>query len=105
MVHYDLAVLFRNEGRLEDAQSHIERIKPHAIDSAYSLGRVMNLQASVWYEQNRLEEARSEALRAVDVYEKLGAASDLKSCRVLFRDRSPRETVCPRFVGLIGIQL
>ena len=50
----------------------------------------MNLQASVWYEQRRLEEARSEALRAVDVYEKLRAASDLKSCRVLLRDIQER---------------
>jgi len=39
----------------------------------------------LWYEQNRLEEARSEALCAVDMFEKLGAAGDLERCRALLR--------------------
>jgi hypothetical protein len=38
----------------------------------------MELQAWVWYNQHRLEEARSEALRAADIYEKLGAAKDVE---------------------------
>jgi hypothetical protein len=42
--------------------------------SAYYLGRTVELQAGVWYKQHRLEEARTEALRAADVYDKLGAA-------------------------------
>ena len=40
-LHYGLAALSRNGGGLEDTQSHIERIKPHVIDSTYNLGRVM----------------------------------------------------------------
>jgi len=32
-----------------------------------------------------LERAKSEALRAADVYEKLGAVQDLENCRVLLR--------------------
>jgi hypothetical protein len=35
----------------------------------------MELQAQIWYKQDRLEEARSEALRAIDIYQKLGAAN------------------------------
>jgi len=45
----------------------------------------MELQATVWYKQDRVEEARAEALRAVDVYEKLGAARDLERCRELLQ--------------------
>jgi tetratricopeptide (TPR) repeat protein len=72
--HYALAELFLDEGRFDDAHAHVERAKSHAVNNAYYLGRAMELQARVWYKQHRLEEARSEALRAADVYEKLGAA-------------------------------
>jgi tetratricopeptide (TPR) repeat protein len=86
-VHYGLAELFRNEGRLDDAQTHIEHAKPHTIDSAYGLGRLTEMQAWVWYGQHRLEEAQSEFLLAADIYDKLGAASDAEHCRKLSRRR------------------
>ena len=85
-VHYSLARLFLGEARFDDAHAHIEQAKLHVASSTYNLGRAMELQAEVWYEQHRLEEARSEALRAVDFYEKLGAANDVEGCRVLLRD-------------------
>ena len=84
-VHYDLARLFQDQGRFDDAQAHVERAKSCAVDQTYYLGRAMWLQAELWYEQNRLEEARSEALCAVDMFEKLGAAGDLERCRALLR--------------------
>ena len=64
VVHYKLAALFRDEGRLDDACDHLERAKSHAVNSAYNLGCATELPARVWYEQHRFEEARSEALRA-----------------------------------------
>ena len=85
-VHYSLAGLFRDEGRLADAQVHAEHAKLHTAGSAYYLGYVMELQAIVWYDQHRLEEAKSEALRAADIYDKLGAAKDVEDCRELLRD-------------------
>jgi len=85
-IHYKLAGLFRSEGRLDDARDHLERAKPHTVNSAYRLGYAMKLQARVWYDQHRLEEAKSEALRAVDVYKKLGATNDVEDCRKLLRD-------------------
>ena len=85
-IHYKLAGLFRNEGRLDDAREHLNRAKPHTANSAYRLGYAMELQARVSYDQHRLEEARSEALRAADVYKKLGAAKDMEECRKLLRD-------------------
>ena len=80
-VHYRLAGLFRDEGRLDDAQAHLDSAKSHTTNSAYNLGVVMEEQAWVWYRQRRLEEARSEALRAADIYDKLGAAKDAERCR------------------------
>jgi tetratricopeptide (TPR) repeat protein len=85
-VHCDLAVLFRGEGRFDDAQAHIERAKSHTADNAYYLGRVMEEQAWILYKQHRLEEAKSEALHVADIYEKLGAAKDVEDCRELLRD-------------------
>ena len=83
LVHYDLARLFLDEGRFDDACDHIGRAKSHTVDSAYNLGRAVEPQATVWYAQSKPEEARSEALRAADVYEKLGVTRDLDDCREL----------------------
>ena len=83
--HYGLAGLFRNEGRLDDAQAHVEHAKSHATNSAYRLGYATEVQAWVWYEQDRLEEAKSEALRAADIYDELGATKDVEDCRKLLR--------------------
>jgi len=80
-IHYGLAGLFLGEGRFDDAQAHVEHAKSHTVDSAYYLGRAMELQAMIWYMQRRLEEAKTEVLRAADVHEKLGAAERTEWCR------------------------
>ena len=46
----------------------------------------MRLQARVWYRQHRFEEAKSGALRAVDIYERVGATKDAEDCRVMVRN-------------------
>ena len=84
-IHYDLVQLFHNQGKLEDALTHIEHAKPYTIDSAYYLGRLVEIQAGVWYKQRRLEEAKSGVLRATDIYGGLGAAQDVEDCRRLLR--------------------
>ena len=43
-------------------------------------------------EECRFEEAGSEALRAVDVFENFGAAKDLERCRDIIRDINERES-------------
>jgi len=91
-VHGSLARLFIKGGRFDDAQTHLERAKSHVINSTYNLGFVMAQQAWLWYKQDRLEEARSEVLRAIDIFEKLGAAETLDICRKLFRDIERRTT-------------
>ena len=85
-LHYDLAWLFRDGGKFDDAHTHVERAKSHTANSAYRLGRAVELQAGVLYDQHRLEEARSEALRAADIYERLGVAKNVERCGQLLRD-------------------
>ena len=84
--NYSLAGLFRDQGKFDDANAHIERAKSYTANSPYYLGYAMELQASIWCEQDRFEEARSEVLRATDVYERLGAAKDVEDCRELLQD-------------------
>ena len=84
--HYSLAGLFFDERRLDDAHAHAERAKSHAVNDPYHLGRAMELQARFWYIECRLDEAKSEALRASGVYEGIGAAKGVEDCQVILRD-------------------
>ena len=82
-VEYSLARLFLDEDRFDDGYVHIDRAESHIVgdSSPYHLGRVVNLRAEALYRQRRLEEAKSEALRALEMFEKLGATGDLDFCR------------------------
>ena len=82
-VHYELAELFRDEDKFEDAHVHIEQAKSHAIYYPYRLGRAAELQARVYHRQRRLEAATSGTLHALEIFEKLGALRDLERCRTL----------------------
>ena len=84
-IHHDLAELFSDQSRFDDAHARIGRAKSHAINDPYFLGRAMGLEAEVWYREGRFEDAKSDALRAADVYEKLGATRDAGDCRTLLR--------------------
>ena len=65
----------------------IEHVKAYAIqsDSTYKRGRVMELQARVWYGREKYEAAKSEALQAVDVFRKLGVARFVGCTRKLLQ--------------------
>ena len=85
-INFSLAMLFFDEKRFDDAHVHVERVKSHTINSPYYLGRAMELQAILWCKERKLEEAKCEALGAIDVFERLGAAKDLKRCRATLRN-------------------
>jgi tetratricopeptide (TPR) repeat protein len=80
-IHATLVVLFTEGGRLDDACAHFELAKSHAASNALNVAHVMELQAYIWYEQRRFEEAESEASYAVGAFERLGAAVHVESCR------------------------
>ena len=83
--HELLAKLFRDEGKFDNAHTHINRAKEHAVDNKYDLGRAMEGHAWIWRCQGRHEEAESEALAAIEIYGKLGAATDLERCTAFLR--------------------
>ena len=84
-INCGLAELFCGENRFDEAHARVGLAKSHAINDSYQLGHAMTLQASVWYKERRLEEAKSEVLRAVGVFEKLGATRGLEKCSNLLR--------------------
>jgi len=81
--HFSLAKVFLKDGRFDDAHAHVEHAKSHAVNDTYLLARASELQAWFWKDQHRFEGAKSEALRALDMYEKLGAANDAEDVRQL----------------------
>jgi len=82
-IHYALAELFFNQGRFDDSDAHFEHAKSHAVNDPYVMARATDLQARFWYQRNMLREAKAEALRAADAFEKVGATTDLELCRGL----------------------
>jgi len=91
-IRYSLAGLFFDRGGFDDANAHLGHAKSHVINNQYNLARVTELQARFWYGQRRFDEAKSEVLRAIGVYEKLGAVGDVGDCKQLLRSiNSERE--------------
>jgi tetratricopeptide (TPR) repeat protein len=81
--HYSLAQLYLGEGDFDDTHAHIERAKSHAFNDRHSLGFAVLLQARAWLKQGRLENARSEALRALEIFQDLGVAVRVEECEGL----------------------
>ena len=85
-VHYYLAVLFVDEDGFDNAHAHIDQAKSHAVGNAYHLGRAVDTKARIWYRQRRFEDSVSEALGALEIFERLGASKDVVGCKNLIRD-------------------
>ena len=83
--NYSLAELFFGEKKFDDAHIHIERAKSHAINDPFGLGRTMELQAGFWFGEHKFEKAKSEALRAADVFEGIGATKHLERCKTFLQ--------------------
>ena len=81
--YFSVALLFSGEGKLDEAHAHIERARSHAANDAYNLARASQMQARFWDKQRKFGEAKSEALCALDGFEKLGAARDAENTRGL----------------------
>ena len=83
--HLILATSSHQEGRFDDANVHIECAKSYTVGSLYNQGHAMEMQAKTWYQQDRLEEAKSEALGAIDAFEEIGATQKEQQCREILR--------------------
>ena len=84
-IHEAFALFSYDRGELEDATAQIKLAKSHAVNEPYQLGFATELQANVWYLQLRLEDAKSEASRALEIFEKLGAVERAGHCRDLLQ--------------------
>ena len=71
-----LAQSFYDEGRVDSAYVHIGQAKLHAINDhdTLLLARAMEVEAGFSRRQHRFEEAKSEALGSLELFQKLGAA-------------------------------
>jgi tetratricopeptide (TPR) repeat protein len=85
-ITHSLAELCFDEGKFDEAYAHIERAKSQTVDDPYNLGYAMLLQVRFLYKQHRFEEAKPEALRTIDVFEKFGVAEYAERGRKLLRD-------------------
>ena len=84
--HLSMARLHIREGRLSDAQTHLEHAKSHTGNDTLRLARVIFMNACALYEQHRFREAKLEALRALDVFEKLGAVDLVEQTRQILEN-------------------
>jgi len=84
-IHHSMAYMFLDEDQLDDAQAHITQAKLHTVDNAYLLGHAMEMQARIWYRQNRLGDATSEIVHAMENFGGLGAVTDLGNSRALLQ--------------------
>ena len=96
--HYHLAALFYNQNRFDDAHAQIEHTKSHATRDAYRMGCAMRLQARVWYSECKFGEAKSAALQAVAMFDRIGSAEDVEDCMVVLR-HIEEETKIPAAAG------
>ena len=82
--HYALAQLFSGAGGFNGAHTHIEQAKSHAADDIYEPVRAMKAKATIWYQQHWFKDATSEALGALEIYERLGASNDGGDANICF---------------------
>ena len=80
-IHFNLATVHAEEGGFDDAHAHVEHIKSWTIDQPHLLALTSGLWARCLAVQDMFEKAKSEALRALDVFEKLGATNDAEVTR------------------------
>ena len=75
------------KARFDDANAHVQYVKSYAVNNhdSYTLARATELQARVWHLQQRFEEAKTEALRAIDAFEKFGVVKDAERGRNLLQ--------------------
>ena len=95
--HHTLAVLFFDKKEFDNAHTHIECAKSYAIDRPYLMGRAMETRAVFWYQEHKFEEAKCEALCAIDAFKKIGAMRDVENCQAFLEmiKAAPNKPMAP----------
>ena len=81
--HLSLAELYSAEDKFNDAHTHIEHAKSYAGNDTPRLGRAFLASSRIMCLQSKSEEGTSEALRALAIFEKLGATDNIEETRDL----------------------
>ena len=82
-IHLSMAELCVDKGELGGANACVRYAKSHTTDNTSNLVIAMQLQTLIWCKQGRFEEARSETLRIVKLYEALGIMGEAERYRTL----------------------
>ena len=85
-IHHSLAEVFYGENKFDDARLHIEQAKTYIVHGPYYIGRAMQVDARIQYQQGRLEDAMSKVSRAMEAFEKAGATEPLEMCGNFLQD-------------------
>jgi hypothetical protein len=80
-----MAEVFHSQDKFDEASAHINQAKSHAVNNTYWLGCAIYLQARVWCGQRRFEDAKSEGLLALEIFEKFSATKNVEKCRNLLQ--------------------
>ena len=83
--HKRLVELFCQIGRIDDANSHLERSRRHTASSPLYSAELIELQGLICFSQGKLEEAEVHISRAIDTFEELGATAYAEDCRGLIQ--------------------
>ena len=83
LIHSALSGLYFGQGELDNAHAHIEHAKSHAGNNLFYLGSTFFLSACILAVKNRPEEAKSEALCALAIFEGLGVMDHVERTRGL----------------------
>ena len=79
--HFSLANLYFGQDQLDNVLAHIEHAKSHAGSNMLYLGLAFRFSALTFFAKNRPEEAKSEALRALAILQRLGATSHVEETK------------------------
>ena len=89
-IHLALANLYLGQDKFNFARAHVEHAKSHAENDMLLLGSAFLVGAHVLFNQKRFEEGKLEALRALAIFEKLGATGLMETTTELLREIEER---------------
>ena len=83
--HMIVANFYLDERELDKAHTHIESAKSHAGSDTYILGSAFHFSALTFLAKDKPEEAKSEALRALAIFEGLGVTDNMEKTEWLLK--------------------